>query len=126
MTRRVLPTMLLPLLLVAACDPYALQRREATLAAYVGDSETDIVRIFGVPTRTYEAGGHRFLAYDQGSVDIVPPLNSWQPWGWGWGGPGWGYGGGFPAQVVQRLCETTFEVAGGRVIGFNLRGNACG
>lgn len=128
-TRHVLPGVLLSLLLplLAACDPYALQRREAALAAYVGDSETDIVRIFGVPTRTYEAGGHRFLAYDEGSVDIVPPLYPWRPWGWGWGGGfGWGYGGDFPAQVVQRVCETTFEVAGGRVIGFNLRGNACG
>ncbi len=106
------------LLLLAACDPYALQRREAALAAYVGMSESDLVRSFGVPTRTFETGGHRFLAYDEGSLDIVPPLEPWRPWGWG-------YGAGFPAQVVQRFCETTFEVAAGKVIGFSLRGNAC-
>ena len=116
---------LVALLLLSACDPYALQRRQAALAAYVGQSEADLVRSFGVPTRSFDAGGHRFLAYDQGSVDIVPPLYPWRPYGWG-GGFGYGYGGDFPAQVVQRTCETTFEVAGGRVIGFSLRGNACG
>ncbi len=116
--------LLIALLLLSACDPYALQRREAALAGYVGQSETDLVRAFGVPTRVYEAGGHRFLAYDQGSVDILPPLYPWRPYGWG--GFGYGYGGDFPPQVVQRVCETTFEVAAGRVIGFTLRGNACG
>ena len=108
------------LLLLAACDPYALQRREAALSAYVGMSESDLVRSFGVPTRTFETGGRRFLAYDEGSVNIIPggPY-AWRPWGWGY------YGGAFPPQVVQTFCETTFEVANGKVVGFSLRGNAC-
>lgn len=110
---------LIVLLLLGACDPYALQRREAALSAYVGMSESDLVRGFGVPTRTFETGGRRFLAYDQGSVNIVPGPYPWHPW-WGWG-----YGGAFPPQVVQTFCETTFEVANGKVVGFSLRGNAC-
>ena len=114
------------LLLLAACDPYALQRREAALTRFVGKTEPELVRSLGVPTRSFETGGRRFLAYDEGSVDIVSPLEPWRPPGFGWGGFGWGYGGGFPAQAVQLLCETTFEVAAGRVIGFSLRGNACG
>ena len=108
------------LMLLTACDPYALQRRQAALAGYVGHSEAELVRSMGVPTRTAEAGGHRFLAYDQGSTEIVPPLEPWRPWGLGWG-----YGGGFPAQVVQHSCETTFEVVSGRVVGFSLRGDTC-
>jgi hypothetical protein len=108
------------LLLLTACDPHALQRREAALSAYVGYSEPDLVRSLGVPTRSFAAGGHRFLAYEQSSVQIEPPLDPWRPWGFGWG-----YGGGFPAQVVQWTCETTFEVDAGRVVGFTLRGNAC-
>ena len=107
--------------LLQACDPYALQRRQAATAAWVGQSEADLVRGLGVPTRTFEADGRRFLAYTEGSTQIVPPFEPWYPWGY----RGY-YGGGFPAEVVQRVCETTFEVAGNRVTGFSLRGNACG
>ncbi len=102
--------------------PYALQRRQAALAVWVGQSEADLVRRFGVPARTYEAAGRRFLAYDEGSTQIVPAFEPGYPYGFGWQG----YGGGFPSEVVQRVCETTFEVAGGRVAGYSLRGNACG
>ncbi len=122
MTRSLLAALLL---LLAACDPYALQRRQAEAARFVGASEADLVRQLGVPTRSFEAGGRRFLAYDQGHTDIVPPLYPWRP-AWPYGGFGFGYGGDFPAQVVQDVCETTFEVAAGRVTGFTLRGNACG
>jgi hypothetical protein len=104
-------------LLVAACDPFELQHRQQALAAYVGRSEADVVRAMGVPSRTFDAGGHRFLAYDQSSQTITPP-----PYPWGFG---WGYGGGFPAQVVTWTCETTFEIGDGRVVGTSLRGNAC-
>jgi hypothetical protein len=105
---------MLGLLLVAACDPYELQHRKQELAGYVGVSEADLVRAMGVPTRTFEAGGHRFLAYDQTTQTITPPPYPW------------GYGAGFPAGVVNYTCETTFEIADGRVISTSLRGNACG
>ncbi len=109
---------ILGLLLVAACDPYELQHRKQELAAYVGVSEADLLRSMGVPTRSFEVGGHRFLAYDQTTQTITPP-----PYPWSFG---WGYGAGFPAEVVNYTCETTFEIADGRVINFSLRGNACG
>ena len=38
----------------------------------------------------------------------------------------WGYVGGFPPDVIQLVCETTFEIVAGRVHGYQLRGNACG
>ena len=113
--------LLLPVLLAASCDPYALQRRQAADAALVGRSETDLVRTLGVPTRTATAGGHRFLAYDEVQTDIGPPLYPWRPWAFGSG-----YGGDFPAQVMQYVCETTFEIVDERVAGYTLRGNACG
>ena len=104
-------------LLLAACDPYALQRRQAATAAWVGRSEAELVRGLGVPTRTFEADGRRFLAYTEGSTQIVQPFEPWYPFGY----RGY-YGGGFPAEVVQRVCETTFEVAGSRVTGVHLAG----
>jgi hypothetical protein len=108
-------------LLLAGCADL-LAQREAYLNTLVGQSEENVVRTLGVPTRTVDSNGHRFLAYTESRLDIVPtgPI---MPWGWR---NGWGYGGGFPSEVVQRVCETTFEVVDGRVKGYTLRGNACG
>ena len=73
----------------------------------------------GVPARSFETGGVRYLAYDEHRIDIVQrsdlrPLLS-----------------GLvrcqlPPQVIEWHCETTSEVAGGTVKSFMLRGNACG
>jgi hypothetical protein len=106
-------------LLLGACDPYALQRRVAALRPWVGRSEAELVRYFGVPARTIDANGHRFLAYVESDTSIQPPFPTWYPYGFGPDAT-------FPAQVVQYTCETTFEIAGGHVAGFTLRGNACG
>ena len=99
----------------------SLAERGATLKTLVGMSEADLVRTLGVPTRTAEVEGNRFLAYRENRLDIVPGA----PMGfWAWHG-GLVYGGGLPPEVVQRTCETTFELVDGRVRGFTLRGNAC-
>ena len=93
-----------------------VQQRELFLAQFVGQPEEQVLRQFGVPSRSYDAGGHRFLAYTEQSVDVVPGI----------GGYGYGYGfGGLPPQVIQWVCETTFEIDSGRVVSFSLRGNAC-
>lgn len=112
---------LVPLLalVVAACaDPAAIARHQARLNAHIGQTETDLVRELGVPTRSFEADGHRFLSYVATHLDIWP------------GGPVYrfgrfGYGGGFPPQIVQWRCDTTFELMGGRVIAWKQRGNNC-
>ncbi|MBC7800532.1 MAG: hypothetical protein H7Z10_07910 [Gemmatimonadaceae bacterium] len=103
--------------------------RPAFLTTFVGQPEAEVVRRLGVPSRTYEtgskeAGGRTFLAYSDRRIDIVPggPFFG----GFGYFGGGYGrYGGGFPSQVIERGCETTFEVADGRVLSWSLRGNAC-
>lgn len=113
---------LLGTLLLAGCGDGGAARR-AYLDSFVGRPEQELVRQFGVPTRTYETGGQKFLAYDDRRLDIIPdPLLVG-----GFGGPFFGYYGswGYPPLVVERGCETTFEVAGGRVQGWRLRGNGC-
>jgi hypothetical protein len=94
--------------------------REARLRQLIGQPEAALMQQMGVPNRVYETGGVKYLAYDEHSVDVVPGLPTYNPYFTGW------YGGGFPPQVVDLRCETTFEVAGGTVRSFNLRGNACG
>lgn len=106
---------------MAACAWHGLEERQAFLAQFVGQSETKLVQAFGVPSRSIETGGHRFLAYIERRLDMLPGTygGPWSPW---WGG---GFGG-FPPEVVERRCETTFELTEGIVRGFALRGNACG
>jgi hypothetical protein len=102
---------------VAGCGN-GLAARQAELAQWVGKPETDLVGIMGVPTRTYETGGMKFLTYEDRRVEIVPGTPYFGP------GPFW-YGGGFPPTAMTLACETTFTVASGVVRAFSLRGNAC-
>jgi hypothetical protein len=113
--------MLLAVLALAACaDPAAVARHQARLNALIGASETDLVRQIGVPSRSFDSDGHRFLAYSTSQVDIWPasPLI-------GFGRYGYGYGGGFPPQVVQWRCDTTFELVDEHVVTWKQRGNNC-
>ncbi len=129
--------LVLPALFLVSCAP-GVDRR-AYLATLVGQPEAEIVRQLGVPTRTFESGGRRFLAYveQRGATAISggPFLFGGYGYGSGYGsgfGPGfgprfgYGYGGAFPTYVTERTCETTFEVAGDRVVSWALRGNSCG
>jgi len=115
---------LLPLFLsmsLAGCVNQ-LVARQAWLNQFIGHSEPDLVKQLGVPSRSYETGGVKYLAYDESRVELLPsmPHYGFGPW---WAGS---YGGGFPPQVVYLVCETTFSVADGVVKSYTLRGNACG
>ena len=108
--------------------------RSPFLNSLVGQPETDLVRRLGVPTRTYETSGHRFLAYQERQTSIVGTGVGFGDFGGlgygGYGGFGYGGFGGFGttfsnSRIVERVCETTFDVAGGRVVTWSLRGNAC-
>ena len=97
--------------------------RRVVLASLVSRPEAEVVRQFGVPSRAYETGGRKFIAYDERRADLIPGT----PFLGGFGYFGYGYGSvGFPPQVIERGCETTFEVAAGQVQSWSLRGNACG
>ena len=119
MTRRVL-VLLMVVLSGCAMRP----DRRALLAPLVGATEAELVQRMGVPSRTIETGGIKFLAYTERRVDIVPGMAPFPAWGPGYYGYYGGYGG-FPPEVVERSCETTFELVGGRVRSFTLRGNDC-
>jgi hypothetical protein len=97
-----------------------LAERQAYLSHLVGQPETTLLQQMGVPTRTYETAGMKFLAYDEHRVDIISAFPMYGPFFMGW------YGGGFPPQVIDQQCETTFAVSDGTVRSFTLRGNACG
>lgn len=114
---------LLAVLLLGACVNQTLEARRAQLASLIGKSEIDLVRQMGVPTRTFTLNGEKFLAYDDRRLEFVPGFYGGPPWwGPGWGPWGWGAS---PPIVVARGCETTFEIQGGKVASFSLRGPDC-
>lgn len=112
-------------LLLAACAP-GIDRR-AYLNTLVGQPEIDAVRQLGVPGRTYDTNGHRFLAYiDQRTTYVAGgPFLFGGYYGGPFGRPGFGYAA-FPQESVVRACETTLEIVDGRVANWSLRGNGCG
>ena len=104
-------------LLAAGCE--SGPSREQVLTQFIGATEQQLVQAMGVANRTFATGDANFLAYDERRTELIAPPPG--P-GWGW----WGWGSPWPATVRQLVCETTFEVAQGRVRSFMLRGNACG
>lgn len=127
-------------LALTACDVPSVEQKKL-LNSMIGQSEVDVVRKFGVPTRAYQAQGHNFLAYIQNETSYSPGMSGgwgwgWGggPWGWGggwgggpwgWGGGGWGGGMGFPPSYYQSTCQTTFELMNSKVIGWTMRGDGC-
>ena len=79
--------------LVAGCVDQ-LAAREAYLSRFVGQPESTLVQQMGVPTRSFETGGVRYLAYNEHRINLIPTFPSYSPFFTGW------YGGGFPTQVV--------------------------
>lgn len=112
--------LLLVLMLVLCGCVDRLAQRQAFLNPLVGQPEHVLVQTMGVPNRTYETGGVKFLAYEERRIETLPSAYPAGPWWFGW------YGGGFPPQVVTLVCDTTFAVQGGVVKSYTLRGNACG
>ena len=133
---------LVPALLAAAalggCEvPTAAQR--ARLDAFIGHPEIDLLRAYGVPSRSYAAQGHTFLAYQTGYTTIDPGFGPWDGFGpfgyggfggfgyggFGYGGLGYGGFGGIPPTVNNYTCNTTFEIVDDRVAAWTLRGDGC-
>ena len=114
-------TLLVILLLLGGCAN-RLAQRQTFLSQFIGKPDSFLVQHLGVPTRSFTTKGVQYLAYTESRLDVIPGFP-----GPGWGAPFWGwYGGGFPPEVVKRVCETTFAVSDGIVRSYSLRGNACG
>ncbi|AQS88631.1 hypothetical protein NCH01_19310 [Neoasaia chiangmaiensis] len=130
------------LLALTACDVPTVQQKQV-LNSMIGQTDVDVIRKFGVPSRSYQASGHNFLAYIDNETQYSPGGGGWG-WGWGggpwgggwgggwggWGGGGWGgwgggWGGGFPSTYYNTTCQTTFELVNTRVIGWTMRGDGC-
>jgi len=108
--------LMLPLLAGCAQDPPL----EVRLQPLVGKTEKELVTAFGVPTATYEAGGARFLQFEDRTSTVYPGDPRWGMPYRRFGGPIWSQ-----PLVVTRTCAVTFALQGDRVSSFTARGNGC-
>ena len=93
---------------------------EARLAPFIGRTEAELVEGLGVPTRTHEVEGLRFLQYEQ-TRQVLYQLDPY------WGRP---YGRFAPLPLaapvlLTRSCAVTFTLRQGRVESFAIRGDDC-
>jgi hypothetical protein len=110
---------MLPLLLAAGCETGP--SLEARLAPLIGQRESAVIAAVGVPTRTYEADGLKYLQFETRRTTIYP------------GDPylGRSYGRFGPPVLapgpilVTRACDMTFTLRNGVVESFALRGDDC-
>ncbi len=93
------------------------------LSAFINRPEGELVAALGVPTRTYEADGRRFLQFESQSTAMAPPEPyPYYPYGyWGMRRP-WMSS---PGYIVVR-CDMTFATRQGVVESFSFRGEGCG
>ena len=112
----------LPLLLAACAQGPTLAQR---LTPLVGQSEGTLVAQLGVPIRTYEADGRKFLEFQSTSLVSLPG----DPYiGAGFGPYRGGFGGGYwgsPTTYANVNCSMTFALQGDRVQSFSYRGSGC-
>ncbi|MCI0752274.1 hypothetical protein [Teichococcus vastitatis] len=106
----------LPVVLLAACAVGPTLDQQ--LSTFVGQSEGDVVARMGVPVRTYEIEGRRFLQFEQYSTVMVPgdPL-----YYGGWYRRHWAT----PSTYAQVRCDITFTLRAGRVESYAARGDGC-
>ncbi|MBE9603777.1 hypothetical protein IAI18_02805 [Acetobacteraceae bacterium H6797] len=103
---------------LAACTP--APTLDERLGYLVGRTEGMLVTDMGVPSRTYETEGKRFLQYDQ---ERNIPTSAPSPWVMTPWGLRPAYGGGVYYRPAQ--CSITFTLVEGRVQAFSYRGDGC-
>ena len=103
--------------LLAACERGPTLDEQ--LGTLIGRSEGDLVAALGVPTRTFETHGRRFLQFESRRTVFVPqPAPLYGPFG----ARGWAHPLDTPVAVG---CNITVEMRDGRALGFSYRGKGC-
>ncbi len=144
--QRLIPLAATLLALSACAVPSPAQRK--VLDSMIGRTEPELVRAFGVPSRTFSTEGHTFLAYVENDSSYSPGFGGFYGGGFGYGGyggfGGFGYGGGFgggyggfggfgglggfggvPPTFYSSSCATTFEITNARVASWSVHGDGC-
>ena len=99
-------------------EEYA-ERRAAPYEIWMGQTELELVRVWGVPDRSYQTGGIKFLAFVKQTVVNTPGVPAFPP------PPAVPTIPATPPSVEIFTCTTTFEVSDGRLVGWSTNGDRC-
>lgn len=98
---------------------------EKILNSWVGATELDLIRKWGPPRQSYEAGDSKFLVYSSSRNVYIPgtaPAYETTVIGnTAYTNPV----GGTPGQNIGLSCQTTFEVSSERIVSWRWQGNDC-
>ncbi len=95
------------LFLLAGCAAHDSSRAAARLSGLIGLPEAAVRERLGAPDRQSSADGRTYLIYDSNDVFFVPGTD------------------GIPPRRATFHCETTVEIAAGRMSGFDQHGSGC-
>lgn len=84
---------------------------EQSLGAWKGHSDAELIKARGAPAETFNSDGHTFLVYL--SSTVVP--FSFMP----------NTLGSHADHTKSKFCTTVFDVSGGVVVGWAIKGNDC-
>lgn len=98
---------------------------EKMLTSWVGSSEIELVRRWGPPASSYDAGGHRFIVYNSQRNIFMPGVApSFQTTVIG-NTAFTNQVGGVAPMNIGLVCTTTFELESDRVVSWQYQGNDC-
>lgn len=117
------------LVLLAAMAPAACttvsQNYAFAVSSWTGSSEASLIREWGVPNRSYDASGSRFLEYSSSNVAVLPGYSPTYTTTFFGNIATTTATGGSPPTAIQLSCTTIFELRGGVVVGSSFSGNNC-
>lgn len=108
---------------LAGCASEA--KYEAKLNSWVGQDEIKLVRLWGPPERTYEAGDSKFLQYSFGNTLVLPGTPSTASTTFNGNAAFTTINPGVQPQGIEYNCATTFEIKAAKVVDWANRGNGC-
>lgn len=118
-------TLALTVILFALVGCATTANYEKILNSWIGYTELELIRKWGPPQQSYEAGGIKFLVYSSSRNVHIPGAT-----------PSYtttvigntvytNQVGGTPDQNIGLNCQTTFEISGERVVSWRWQGNDC-
>ena len=84
---------------------------EQSLDAWKGRSDVDLIQARGAPAETFDSDGHKFLVYLSSTIVPFSLMPNTQ--------------GMHADDTKSKFCTTVFDVSGGVVVGWALKGNDC-
>lgn len=109
--------------LLVACA--TTENYEKMLNSWVGAAELDLVRKWGPPVQSYEAGGRKFLLYQSARNVFIPGTAPTYTTRFIGNTAYTSQTAGSPAQNIGLSCKTTFELGEGHVLSWRYEGNDC-